>query len=168
MKWIGALLVFVSCAALGFIKAFCYRTEERYLSDWIRILDHIHCELEYRLSPLPQICQSASEMTFGCLKVLLQRLSSSLNAQVSADAGQCLRMAIAQADEIPISLQKQLMVLSESIGCYDLDGQLLQIAAARKECADALQQIRTQGKERIRNCQTLGICAGAGLAILLL
>jgi hypothetical protein len=70
--------------------------------------------------------------------------------------------------DIPQRLRRILDIFSESLGCYDLDGQLLQIAAVRQESILLLEQMQTEGKERIRNDQTLGICAGAGLAILFL
>ena len=168
VKWIGAIFVFFSSASVGYIKAALYRKEERYLADFVRILDFMTCELEYRLSPLPQICNSASEMTSGCLKEVFYLLSAELENQVSPNARCCLQIAMSNVKDIPPKLRRILEIFSESVGCYDLDGQLLQIAAVREQCIAELDLIHTEGKEHMRTNQTLWICAGAGLAILFL
>ena len=168
VRWFGAILVFLSCSGIGFIKAARYRKELRYLSDFVRILDFMTCELEYRLSPLPHICKSAAEMTQGSLQKVFSLLAQELESQVSPNARICLQIVMNHVHDIPQRLQRILDIFSESLGCYDLDGQLLQIAAVRQESILLLEQMQTEGKERIRNDQTLGICAGAGLAILFL
>ena len=165
-KWIGAILIFLSCASVGYIKAALYRNQERYLADFVRILDFMTCELEYRLSPLPQICKDASEMTSGCLEKVFSLLSKELESQISPNARYCLQICLRNVNDIPDKLRKLLEIFSESIGCFDLDGQLLQIAAVRKVCSAELERTQSEGKDRIRNYQTLGLCAGAGLAIL--
>lgn len=168
VRWIGAILIFLSCGSVGFIKAAQFRTEERYIRDLIRILDHMTCELEYHLSPLPQICESASKLTFGYLQETFYQLSVALEQQTASNAGNCMNDILQQVNNMPKSLHEQLLVFSRSLGCYDLDGQLQQISAVREDSLFLLKKIRSEGKERTRNYQTLGICAGLGLAILLL
>ena len=168
VRWIGALLIFASCGSVGFLKSGQFRTEERYIRDFIRILDHMTCELEYHLSPLPQICESACKMTFGCLQEIFHRLSLALEEQTASNVECCMHDVILQVQSVPNTLQDLLLVFAKSLGRYDLDGQLLQISAVREDARFLMDKIRSEGKERIRNYQTLGICAGLGLAILLL
>ena len=167
VRWIGAMLVFLSCGSVGFLKAAQFRTDERYIRDFVRILDHMTCELEYRLSPLPQLCESASQMTFGCLQEIFRNFSLSLEQQTASNAESCMHKVLQQVQNVPETLHDQLLVFSKSLGAYDLDGQLMQITAVREDARLLLDKIRSEGKERIRNYQTLGICAGLGLAILL-
>ena len=49
LNYFGAFLVFIACSAVGFIMAGNYRREEKLLSELIRILDNMECEMEYRL-----------------------------------------------------------------------------------------------------------------------
>ena len=162
------MLVFLSCGSVGFLKAAQFRTEERYIQDFIRILDHMTCELEYHLSPLPQISESASKLSFGCLLDIFHRLSLALEQQTAFCAGNCMEEVLRQVHNVPDALHELLLTFSKSLGAYDLDGQLLQIAAVREDAVFLLDKLRMEGKERTRNYQTLGICAGLGLAILLL
>jgi hypothetical protein len=59
-----------------------------------------------------------------------------------------------------------LRELGQSLGRFDLNGQLLGIAAVRNTCRSKLQQFEKNKEVRLRSYQTLGLCAGAALAIL--
>jgi len=54
------------------------------------------------------------------------------------------------------------------LGRFDLPGQLEGIQAVRKRCEESLESIRKNRNERLRSYQTLGVCAGAALAIILI
>ena len=67
------------------------------------------------------------------------------------------------------SITKQLLRnLGRSLGRFDLEGQLRGIDAVRHETLEALEKLTHDQDERLRSYQTLGLCAGAALAILLL
>ena len=75
VKLTGAILIFLSCSSTGFLFARAYRKEERYLSEFIKLLDYMSCELQYRLTPLPQICIGAANMTYGVLEKVFRLLA---------------------------------------------------------------------------------------------
>ena len=58
--------------------------------------------------------------------------------------------------------------LGISLGRFDLPGQLQGIHTARGECQSALDRLCSNRDNRLRSYETLGLCAGAALAILLL
>ena len=168
LKYVGAILIFLACGAAGFLMAAGYRKEERSLSELVRVLDFMSCELEYRLTPLPQVCRSAANSAQGCIQKVLGALAVELENQISPNAACCMQVALSAAKDMPPSVYGAFQALGESLGCYDLDGQLKQLAAVRQQCAAKLTQMQSDGEERIRRYQTLGLCAGAGLAILFL
>ena len=59
-KWIGAILIITSCTACGFSVAAGKRKEEQLLYRLIQILQIMESELQYRLTPLPELCRLAA------------------------------------------------------------------------------------------------------------
>ncbi len=167
-KYIGAVIVFVSCGAFGFIKAANWRNEERLLAQMVRLLDSMQSELEYRLTPLPQICANAAEEATGCLKSVFCALTEELNGQIAPDAATCMQAAISSVKDLPDTVKQALTMLGNSFGKFDLQGQLNEISAVRQHCQLQLTQMRENQDVRLRSYQTLGLCVGAGLAILFL
>ena len=56
-KWIGAILIIVSCGVCGFSVAAGKRREERLLSQLMDVLQFMEADLQYRLTPLPELCR---------------------------------------------------------------------------------------------------------------
>ena len=90
-----------------------------------------------------------------------------LDAQVSPDVQSCIAAAAATVGQLPGRVQEAICILGASLGCFDLEGQLQGLEEVRSYCKTQLDEM-TDGKEkRLRSYQTLGLCAGAALAILL-
>ena len=83
------------------------------------------------------------------------------------DATSCMAAAIARSGELPSRIRRLLVQLGSSMGRYDLEGQLQGIGTVRRRSEDSLESIRKNRDERLRSYQTLGICSGAALAIIL-
>jgi hypothetical protein len=58
--------------------------------------------------------------------------------------------------------------LGQSLGRFDLPGQLRGLERAIRETELVLRTVREGAPERRRSWQTLGLCVGAALAILLI
>lgn len=168
LNYFGAFLVFIACSAVGFIMAGNYRREEKLLSELIRILDNMECEMEYRLTPLPQMCRNAAQIASGSVGKVFLALAEELDGQISPDAACCMQIALSSVSDIPELLYNALTELGNSLGRYDLDGQIKEIAAVKRRCTADLEEMCRNRDKRVRSYQTLGLCAGAGLAIILL
>ena len=55
---------------------------------------------------------------------------------------------------------------TDQIGRFDLEGQLQGLESVRVYCRDQLDNLAKDRDVRLRSYQTLGLCAGAALAIL--
>ena len=167
-KWIGAMLIVASCTACGFSIAAGKRKEEQLLLHLLRILQFMETELQYRLTPLPELCHMASGITRGALKNVFMHLNQELCRRKLPDAGSCMAAAVEKNGELPARIRSILSQLGYSLGCYGLEGQLEGIQTVRRRTEESLQHIRRNRDERLRSYQTLGICAGAALAIILI
>ena len=166
LKWIGALLVIAGCGGVGFTMAANYRREERCLRALLRALDYMTCELQFRLTPLPELCRAAGKECGGPAGQALTALALELESQISPDADSCMYAALSKMENIPDTTAEALDLLGKSLGRFDLEGQLQGIESVRAHCRRELGNLEAGRDQRIRGYQTLGVCAGAALAIL--
>lgn len=167
-KWIGAILIMASCSGCGFAIAAGKRREEQLLYQLIGILQFLEADLQYRLTPLPELCRLAAGETKGILRTVFLNLYRELKWQKLPDAGSCMYAAIQRSGEIPPKVRRLLVQLGHTLGRFDLPGQLQGIQSVRKRSEETMDTIRKNRDERLRSYQTLGICAGAALAIILI
>ena len=165
-KWIGAILVIAGCGGVGFTMAAVYKREEWALRSLLRVLDFMACELQFRLTPLPDLCRQAGKECRGVVGQTLTNLAGELENQISPDAGSCMYAAISRTDNLPEKAKEALRMLGASLGRFDLQGQLQGLEQVRTHCRRELEQLTDNRDQRVRGYQTLGICAGAALAIL--
>ena len=166
IKWIGALLVVLGCGGVGFAMAAGYRREERSLRALHRALDYMTCELQFRLTPLPQLVSQAGRECGGPAGQALTALARELESQINPDADSCMYAALSKLDGLPRSTEDALRLLGKCLGRFDLEGQLQGLEQVRAHCRRELGELESGRDQRIRGYQTLGVCAGAALAIL--
>ena len=126
----------------------------------------MECELQYRLTPLPALCRQVSAAFRTAPASVFEKLAQEMEAQVSVDVGCCMDVVLSNAKSIPPITEKILAQLGKSIGKFDLEGQLKGLEAVRQECKRNLAMLSENRENRLRSYQTLGLCAGAALAIL--
>lgn len=166
-KWVGSILIFSGCTGFGFSVALSHRKRESMLEQIRRILSIMECELRYRLTPLPELCDVSSNEANGVIKRILREFSLELNKRISPDAASCMSTVLKHFQFSDSIIPDIMMELGRSLGRFDLDGQLKGIEHVKSMCLMQLEEIRANKTERIRSYQTLGMCAGAALVILL-
>lgn len=168
IKLMGAFLVFAGCGGFGFAMASSHRREERDLRQMLMALEFMECELSYRLTPLPILCRTAAESVTGNVHIFLCYLAEELEAQVSPEVGSCVRAAVGRIPGLTGELSDQIAQLGITLGQFDLPGQLRGLRGAAERCRLSLDELSRNRDSRLRSYQTLGLCAGAALAILFL
>jgi stage III sporulation protein AB len=168
LQWIGAILIIAGCGGIGFGMALSYKREENTLRQLIRVMDMFCCDLEYRMTPLPELFCKAANTATGQLSKLFSNVAQELENQVAPDAAYCMASALRKTRELPGKVLFALTDLGRSLGQYDLPGQLQGIKAVQASCVRQLEDMENNRTQRIRSYQTLGLCAGAALAILFL
>lgn len=166
LKLLGAICVVVSCGGFGFSVAFRHRMDEKTLRQLLSSLDYLENELLYRLTPLPSLCRKTADLCPGKTGDFYRKLASELEGQASPNVEICFRHALASSN-LPPETAAVLENLGTSLGKFDLEGQIRGIIAVREQGKLVLSRMERDGIQRIRSYQTLGICTGAALAIIL-
>ena len=161
-RWIGAMLVLVSCGGFGFAIAAQYRVELKTLQRIMVLLDSMECELSYHLTPLPELCRCSGAAAGGAIQRVMVQLALELERQIYPDVAGCMQFALAAEKRIPQISHKLLSMLGQSLGRYDLSGQLNGISAVREQCGKEMNHM----EQNHRSYQTLGVCSGISLVIL--
>ena len=165
-KWVGAVLVIAACGGFGVSLAAGHRRQERLLRQLLRALHTMRWELQYRLTPLPELCRRAGEETPGPLREIFRGLSRELDAQVRADVPGCMQSVLKKTGDLPVSMRRMLRQLGRTLGRFDLEGQLQGLDAVKAAREEELAELSRNRETRLRSYQTLALCAGAALAIL--
>lgn len=165
-KWVGAILVIAGCGGIGFSIAAGCRREERLLRNLMRVIEYMASELQYTVTPLPELCRHAGAEIGGVMGELFLNLARELDWQIAPDAYSCMAAAMKKSRDLPSSVRKLLLQLGKTLGQFDLPGQLKELDAICSACDRELNAVSQNQGTRLRSYQTLGLCAGAALAIL--
>lgn len=168
IKLIGAVLIVAGCILSGYAFSLTYKKEERLLYDLVRALDYMCCDLEYRMSSLSDVCRKTSQQCSGVLYDVFSDLSTELDQQIAPDARRCMDAVLAKTRNIPPACKTILQELGTSLGQFGLDGQLRGIENVRNMCNMKAISFTQNKESKIRTYQTLGICGGAAITILLI
>lgn len=166
VKWIGAVLIILAGGGFGFLIAHNYKLEEWGLQQIIQAADFMTCELQCRLTPLPELCEQTALQVSGSLRAFFQNLAAEFAKQTAPDAQCCVETALAITPNIPKRAENNLRLLGKTLGRFDLNGQLNGLSAIKQTCQRDLLGLQDQKDLRIRSYQTLGFCTGAALVIL--
>ncbi len=165
-KVIGIIFVVFGCGGVGFRIAYNHRQEEKALRQLVGMLDFMACELQYRMPTLPSLCREVAKVFLEMPGRVFLELALEMESQISPDIEHCMSSALKKFDNIPTVTQGKLQLLGKSIGRFDLEGQLKGLEAVRQDCRRSLDTLSVNRDSRLRSYQTLGLCAGAALAIL--
>lgn len=168
MKWIGAILIIAACVGFGLMIAGFHRKEVVGLKKLISALNFMEYELQYRMPALPELLRRTARECDGNLKKVFHNLAAELDEQVSPDVKHCMNSVLDRAKDIPNETKACLSMLGESLGQFDLQGQIKSLENVRRECNERLRKLLGNADVRMRSYQTLGVCAGAALIILLM
>lgn len=168
IKLIGAMIIITACGSVGFSMAAAHRQEEASLRQLINALEMMSCELQQRLQPLPQLCRIAAKECKGNVARLFDSLAAELERQIAPDAAICMEAAIASIPKLTPVTRSIMEQLGNTLGRFDMEGQLKGLHSVQIQCQNALDSLGQNRDGRLRGYQTLGLCAGAALAILLL
>ncbi len=166
IKVIGAILIIAACGGFGFKLVYIQLQEEKMLREIIRAVAYMICELQYHLTPLPQLCYKTSLECGGAISSLFAQLSSELKSQILPDADRCMQVSLDKHKDFPKKTQKALLMLGKSLGRFDLEGQVTGLQRVQQDCQEDLAKLTDNRDSRLRGYQTLALCAGAALVIL--
>lgn len=167
IRILGALIVISGCGWFGFSMAGAHRARERLFRQMIRAAEYMACELGYRQTPLPQLCRNTSRVLDRGLRPIFLHLADLLEESCFADVAACMD-AVLEENELVPTARALMEELGRTLGQFDLNGQLRSLTAFQADCEASLKELSRNRDNRLRSYQTLGLCTGAALAVLLL
>ncbi len=167
IRMLGAGMIVTGCTAFGFLMAAAHRREERHLVALSGAMEYMHCELRYRQSNVLDLCRGAAKGREAAIASFFLDLAQGLEEQTCPDLPACLERVLDRPD-LSDSVRRVLEKFGETLGRFDLPGQMRGIEAAARMAETELARVREGAAQRRRSYQTLGLCAGAALAILFL
>ena len=151
IRYIGAFCIVAACGACGFSMAAGVKNIQKNLKSLQDALELIQCQMEFRLTELPELCDLVQAACPGAVGRFFASLGSTLQQ------GELCRVPEAVA-----------VCLARNTDQMELAAQLQGLEAARSECALALAKLEQEKMGMLRSYRALGLCGGAALAILLL
>ena len=105
------------------------RTVRRQQAQTLAFIDavlRIRHELQYRLTPLPDVFLALQESREAAVAAFFSGLAGSLSAADTCTVGYACRQALRRTEGlcIPAGVRTALMSLFDTLGKYDLDGNL--------------------------------------------
>lgn len=167
IRLLGAAVLLAGCGGFGFSLGASNRREARELRQVKKAVQEMEWELKYRMTELPELCGLVAAAAGGQVGKVFASLAEKLTLGEVEDLSGSFQGILANL-ELTRPCRKNLRLLGSSLGRYDLEGQLLGLEAVRHQCEKDLLSLEEGGRQRIRSYQTLTLCAGAALAILLL
>lgn len=168
LKMIGAVLIVASCGFVGFGISRNHKQTIFELEQMLVALDYMQMELQYQKTPLPALCRRTAEHISGKISRVLLSFAQELDKQVSPDPAICMEATLERYCENWVEMKPLLIHLGKVLGKFDLEGQKKGIAAVHSEAKVKFDTLSINKDSRVRGYQTLGLCAGAAVAILLL
>lgn len=168
IKIMGAFLVVLGCGGYGMMIAANHKREVQSLRQLLSLLDFMECELQYRYTPLPDLCRQVAAEASGKLRNTFVSAAIEMEDQISPNVYSCMDAALSKNPDLPVHTQNVLSLLGRSLGRFDIEGQLIGLENVRSECRLLLTALTKDHDTRLRSYQTLGVCAGAALAIILI
>ncbi len=164
----GAIFIVLGCGGISLMAVNCIKNEVSMIKQFISALEYMICDLEFRHTPLSELFRKASDICNGTLKKLFAEVAMRMELQQYPNAAECMKVAIANYTELPKQIRRELEHLSQSLGIFDLQGQIDSLEAVKGESLWLLKQYSQNLDVRLRSYRALGICLGAAIAILLI
>ena len=169
MKLLGAVLICVCCGWFGFSLSGAHKSEERYLKQLLSSLEYMQYEIQCRLSSLPDLCRQAANIcSKGAVCDFWSELGRELNQQIAAEVQPCILAALDNTPKLTPKVRECIASMGKGLGKFDADGQISALESSKLLCKEQLDKHCAGKEEQRRSYQTLGICAGAALVIILI
>ncbi len=168
IRLVGAILIVVGSASAGFCMAGNVRRMQRIYRDALRATAYMKSEIECYLTPLHDIYTQLSHV----MPKPLSTLFSALHQQARRSLGLLPAVHYSRARQmlknpLPHELGQIFAEMFDMLGRQDAVAQIRAITLAEERLNEVLINISSEKKERCRAYETIGVCAGIALVIIL-
>ncbi|MBQ7566306.1 MAG: stage III sporulation protein AB [Oscillospiraceae bacterium] len=162
IRWLGFVLIVCGASTCGVLLGFGVKREQLICSSLLTVLNRMKWELQFRLTPLPELFRFAAESAQEPVSGLFMRISD----QISKSPGVPLEPN--GLHTLPREIADVLSDLFRDLGRQDIKSQTAVLELAISRIRLISQDLTQTGRERSRVYRTLGVCAGISLAVILI
>ena len=166
MKFAGVAFIVLSAGSVGFQMAAMLRKKCDLLSRFLTALQLLKNEITVCGTPLPQAFALMAAANDGVLERLFDVAAKEMDKNRWTKPYDAVSRALETIQEPLIG--DVLLPLAKSLGKYDLDAQVQGIETARLQAEQLLRETEQERKIKSGTYQTLGVCTGLAVAILLI
>ncbi len=165
-RMIGIVLVLAGAGSVGVSKALQYVRAVRQLRQLRGALEYLKCEINYTMTPLPELCKGAAQRNRGSIGAFFAAYGEHLSAMGNATHAVARAMDETKGLLLPDDAKFALLELGGVLGSYDLEGEnrILQLCAQRINAA--LERYEAEKRPLAKSYAVLGFCTGAALVIM--
>ena len=170
LKLIGLSLILAASGAVGAGLAGTVKRQQAQTLALIDALLRIRHELQYRLTPLPDIFAALGSGRNREIADFFSRFAAGLSSARTCTVGYACRQALAQTRGLCLSgaTRGTLLSLFDSLGKYDLEGSVQALDLALSRLREEAKTLQSGAAARCRTYLTLGICTGLAVAVILI
>lgn len=170
IKLLGALMITLASASAGFGFARTVRVQLRQLNALLGALEVMKSEMEYRLTPLPELCAALSQGEEAATAHFFRECAAQMEADRCLPPQLAIQRAMERTEALKWSTRTRETArnLAFSLGKFDLGGQARAIELAQERLRAELAEVQAGSRARCRSYETIGICAGLALAVVLI
>ena len=170
MRMAGIVLIVLSAGTMGFRIAHSLRKRCRLLRQLLSALQLLKQEIGCCATPLPQAFALMAVSSDGSLEKLFSAMAREMDKNRWTTPLAAMRKALTLVPELPEGdpAAQILLELAARLGKYDLESQLQGIDLAALRLGEELGRAEQERSTKSKTYQTLGICTGLAVAILLM
>ena len=170
LKAVGALLVILSCGAMGYGKSLSYTKRQRELEEIQKMLYFLLGEITYRREALPEAMVRVADKIRPPLSDFLREVSRAAKEyqgeRFSKIFSQKAEKYLKETSLTKTDLE-EFIRLGEDLGYMDITMQENTINLYLEELKGEILKTEKEGPDRKKMYQALGLMAGMFLAIML-
>jgi len=166
MKLAGIVFIVGSAGVMGVRISLSLRKRCELLRQLLQALAVLRSEIAFCGTPLPQAFALMAVQCSGTLETIFSSAAKQMDRQRWMTPLQAMELAIAESRET--FLAPILRELFAQLGRYDLEAQVRAVDGAQSRTKTLLSQLEQERNRKTGTYETLGICAGIAVAILLL
>lgn len=168
IRWFGAFCIVAGSGCIGLVYNLQQRSNIRILEQLTDVIRYMEQDLRYRQLPLPDLLQNAMCQCDGVTLKVLTAYYHMLHRQATVDTEEGMKKILAEYQGISAQVREGFIKFARCIGQFDIAGQLITFANIREELTEAIKHMTKDHAAKKRSRQTLALCAGAAIAILLI
>ena len=170
IRLFGAALVVLAAGGAGFGCARAVRIQYAQLEGLLWALEDMKSEMSARLTPLPELFLLLGTCRQKDVAAFFREAERALQTPPGCTVMVSFKRGFQAAPEFrpgPDAVQT-LYGLAAGLGRFELESQLAAIENAKGRVTSMLLTLQAQKRARCRSYETIGICAGLALAVILL